>query len=392
MASLAQASLGQSATFQGLGLPQGASSSYAHGLSADGSTVTGLVVFPGGYRAYGWTQAGGMQVLDVLPGYLNAWGTAVSADGAIIVGLCNNVVPPPLNTSRAFRWTASGGTEDLGVLPGGSGSVAASISANGAVIAGAGGTLLGVRAIRWSAGGIQEIATPPGTSAQALAVSADGVVIGGFTNNTGFLWTESGGYEPIAVIFFRALNADGTAGAGIGSNQAVRWTRVGGVHGLGGTLGSAANGISANGAAVVGSSPVTIPFPPPPGSFSPHAYLWTPASGMLDLNEHLPALGTKLAGWKLTVADGVSADGLTLAGTAAVPNAAGFHHDEAWIAYLNPGCYADCNASGSLTVADFVCFQSKFVAGDPYADCNASGGLTVADFVCFQKAFVAGCP
>ncbi len=56
------------------------------------------------------------------------------------------------------------------------------------------------------------------------------------------------------------------------------------------------------------------------------------------------------------------------------------------------GCYADCNLSGSLTVADFTCYQSKFVAGDPYADCNQSGTLTIADFTCFQSAFVAGCP
>ena len=57
----------------------------------------------------------------------------------------------------------------------------------------------------------------------------------------------------------------------------------------------------------------------------------------------------------------------------------------------NP-CYADCNADGSLTVADFGCFQTKFVAADPYADCNADGSLTVADFGCFQTKFVAGCP
>ncbi len=55
-------------------------------------------------------------------------------------------------------------------------------------------------------------------------------------------------------------------------------------------------------------------------------------------------------------------------------------------------CYPDCNGSGSLTVADFTCFQTRFVAGDPYADCNNSGTLTVADFTCFQTAFVAGCP
>ncbi len=55
-------------------------------------------------------------------------------------------------------------------------------------------------------------------------------------------------------------------------------------------------------------------------------------------------------------------------------------------------CYADCNGVGGLTIADFGCFQTKFVAGDPYADCNGVGGLTIADFGCFQTQFVGGCP
>jgi hypothetical protein len=70
----------------------------------------------------------------------------------------------------------------------------------------------------------------------------------------------------------------------------------------------------------------------------------------------------------------------------------------AWTAGLDnlsitfDGCYPDCNADQSLTVGDFGCFQTKFVAADPYADCNGVGGLTVADFGCFQTRFVAGCP
>ena len=58
----------------------------------------------------------------------------------------------------------------------------------------------------------------------------------------------------------------------------------------------------------------------------------------------------------------------------------------------NPPCYPDCNQDGALTVADFGCFQTRFVGGDPYADCNTDGLLTVADFGCFQTRFVAGCP
>ncbi len=56
-------------------------------------------------------------------------------------------------------------------------------------------------------------------------------------------------------------------------------------------------------------------------------------------------------------------------------------------------CYPDCNNSGTLTIADFICFQAEYVAGNiAYADCNNSGGLTIADFICFQAAYVAGCP
>ncbi len=74
----------------------------------------------------------------------------------------------------------------------------------------------------------------------------------------------------------------------------------------------------------------------------------------------------------------------TLAGGAATDNLARWGCDR--------GCYADCDGTGALSIADFVCFQARFVSGDPYADCNGVGGLTVADFVCFQTGFVAGCP
>ena len=85
------------------------------------------------------------------------------------------------------------------------------------------------------------------------------------------------------------------------------------------------------------------------------------------------AAGSQLApqgGWQLWDAGAGASQNATITGSA---------------------CYADCNNSGSLTVADFGCFQTRFVAGDPYADCNNSGNLTVADFGCFQTQFVAGC-
>lgn len=61
-------------------------------------------------------------------------------------------------------------------------------------------------------------------------------------------------------------------------------------------------------------------------------------------------------------------------------------------------CYANCDCSPSpstLNVGDFICFESKFAAGDSYANCDGSTFppvLNVNDFLCFQRSFANGCP
>ncbi|MEQ8845189.1 MAG: EF-hand domain-containing protein [Phycisphaerales bacterium] len=54
-------------------------------------------------------------------------------------------------------------------------------------------------------------------------------------------------------------------------------------------------------------------------------------------------------------------------------------------------CPADCDGDGSLTLFDFLCFQSAFASGDPAADCDGDGSLTLFDFLCFQSDFARGC-
>jgi trimeric autotransporter adhesin len=61
-------------------------------------------------------------------------------------------------------------------------------------------------------------------------------------------------------------------------------------------------------------------------------------------------------------------------------------------------CYANCDGSTAapiLTVLDFVCFQSRYVQGDPLANCDgstASPVLNVNDFLCFLNRYAQGCP
>jgi hypothetical protein len=65
-----------------------------------------------------------------------------------------------------------------------------------------------------------------------------------------------------------------------------------------------------------------------------------------------------------------------------------------WGCPLPPGgpCYADCNQDGTLDLADFGCFSTKFALQDPYTDCNEDGVRNLSDFGCFQTRFALGCP
>ncbi len=54
-------------------------------------------------------------------------------------------------------------------------------------------------------------------------------------------------------------------------------------------------------------------------------------------------------------------------------------------------CYPDCDGDGTLSIDDFICFQTFFALGDPYADCDGDGALSIDDFICFQTFFAIGC-
>jgi probable HAF family extracellular repeat protein len=112
-----------------------------------------------------------------------------------------------------------------------------------------------------------------------------------------------------------------------------------------------------------------------------HAFL-AQGGQMLDLNARIPPG----SGWVLSHAAGINNNGWIVGWGRFEGRTRGF------LLVPDGPCYPDCNADGQLTVADFGCFQTKFVQGDPYADCTQDGQHTVADFGCFQTRFVSGCP
>ena len=400
--------------FTGLGTLPGDDNSLALGVSADGTVVVGATGLGGNYHdAFRWTHATGMVSIGV--GGQFAFAHAVSGDGQVVVG----VGDPDGGGNSAFRWTQAGGMVRLSKLPGWTYADAYSVSFDGSVVSGYGYSPSGKRAVRWVnagvGGGVMESLGTLSTNCGALSfsqgyggVSADGTVISGdgsadvqFCSGHAFRWTSNGagggtmqdlGHLPgqfatDSLAF--GLSADGqvVVGSSQASNndQAFRWTAAGGMQDIGFALTagegwSEASAVNADGSVVVGWAAVP----------EIHAFMWTPALGSVDLNTYLPTVGINLSDWLLKYATGVSADGRTIVGYG---EHFGFQYNEAYIVTLPPAsCYPDCNADGSLTVADFGCFQTRFVAGDPYADCNGDGARTVADFGCFQTKFVAGCP
>jgi probable HAF family extracellular repeat protein len=341
----------RAASFQGLGdLPGGNFGggfySVATGVSGDGSVVVGRSNSASGFEAFRWTQTGGMVGLGDLPGgefYSGA--TGVSSDGSVVVG--NGI---SASGGEAFRWTQSGGMVGLGYLPGGGfQSLARGVSGDGSVIVGTGvrsGTPANeAQAVRWTSGGIVGLGDLLGgiVNSAAHGVSSDGsVVVGAGTSANGteaFRWTQTGGMVGLGDFpggeFYSAahgVSSDGSVvvGAGTSANgtEAFRWTQTGGMVGLGDLLGGAfysqAFGVSGDGSVVVGYSYNA--------ANNVEAFRWTPSGGMRSLQNILTTdFGLNLTGWQLGVAQGISADGLTIVGYGANPSG----QTEAWIARLD---------------------------------------------------------
>jgi probable HAF family extracellular repeat protein len=127
------------------------------------------------------------------------------------------------------------------------------------------------------------------------------------------------------------VSADGTVIVGTGGitsmgNEAFRWTSPDGMVGLGSLAGEAgdyaldscARDVSGDGSVIVGQA-------------RNQAFIWDQTSPMRGIKDVLQnQYGLDLTGWTLESADGISSDGLTIAGTGINPSG----NTEAWIATL----------------------------------------------------------
>lgn len=118
--------------------------------------------------------------LGDLPGGLHSSNAyAVSADGSTVVGAGTSV-----SGIEAFRWTLATGMVGLGDLPGGKfQSGARGVSADGSIIVGTGADETGDVPFRWEGGVMAGLPRPPGSTLSARALGANGqVIVGGIDN------------------------------------------------------------------------------------------------------------------------------------------------------------------------------------------------------------------
>jgi probable HAF family extracellular repeat protein len=276
-------------TMTPLGYLDGGVASEAWSTSADGSVTVGVSTSGTVWEAFR-SQGGTMSGLDTLGG-ANSWATGVSGDGSVVVGVSESTVCP----IEAFRWEG-GLMTPLGTLAGDLISEAVGVSADGSMIVGSSGTDQGnMRACRWEEGVIKDLGyLPDGFTSHALSVSASGSVIVGSVNyNTpdmeAFHWEEGG------MTYLGCLP---------------------------GGFASQALDVSFYGNIVVGESLF---------SSGSEAFIFIDSfPAMRSVYDVLTDLGLDLTGWTLESCSGISDDGLTLVGNGINPSG----QTEAWIATI----------------------------------------------------------
>jgi len=294
------------------------------------------------WRASIWDANG--QVTDLgTNAFTSSYATGISEDGSVVVGYNQGNFTP-----GAFRWTAAGGVDYIGALGGGS-SWAYGVSGDGNIVVGlAQRADLEIASYVWingATGGVasnpemyelQQLAVAP-MDFQVRGISTDGRYVLG--NELDAFWQgvrfdisdiENGNTSGMALgtlsgmnsglAFASAISADGGVIVGYsdvgGHDHAFRWVEgaTGGVAGNAqmydlGTLGgnySFAQGVSGNGLVVVGTSA--------DAAAEEQAFRWSEATGMVAVADWLRSAGIDVGANILRLASATSHDGSVVVG------------------------------------------------------------------------------
>jgi probable HAF family extracellular repeat protein len=257
-----------------------------------------LAAAPGRMQDLGTLAGGQASALGFISG-----ANGINSSGQV-VGWSSAILPDGSFTQRAFFRTTAGAMQDLGTL-GGSSAGATAINNNGQVVGWSSIILPGgtpQHAFLWTAaGGMQDLGAWGGDS-WAYGINSSGQVVGaaatvspgGTSVQHAFLWTAAGGLQDLGTLGGNNSSASGindrgqivgAADTAAGQAHAFLRTAADSMQDLG-TLGGSSSGACAinNNGKVVGWSYTDIPTGTP-GVTQQHAFLWTAAGGMQDLNK-----------------------------------------------------------------------------------------------------------
>jgi len=354
-------------TLVNLGTPPESNGVYSEprAISDNGAFVAGYAGAP--TRAFRWSLGQGFESIGLLPSppkALLGFGYGISGDGKFVVGRSGTS-----SVFRAFRWSESGGLQDLGTLEFNGSARAEGTNSDGSVVVGSASTPGGDRAFRWtSSTAMQSLGTLAGdTFSFGNAVNADGSVVAGwsgtsFTDRQAFRWTADGGMIGLGTLpggsssAATGISNDGNRIVGnsrVGGNErAFRWVFGFGMWDIGvlpGATSSEARAISGDGNAVGGTS-------------GNRAFIWTVDDGLRDLNEYLPTLGIDLTGWDLTITTAISDDGSVVTGWGQFEG-----QQRGWLVTglpvavgPSPTCPGDLNGDGVVDVQDLGILLNAF--------------------------------
>ena len=302
-------------------LPGGSHTSQTRSTSADGSVVSGLSSASNATLAFRWTRATGISALPQLPGTTNYQGGAVSPDGTFISGIHGI---PNQQAQLGFVWSNQTGMMSVGSLPGGRDITNISFVTNEGLAVGQSDfdfTSTGAplyRAIRWTPqGGLETLPLPEPTDLQfqsrALSVLDDGRIYG-VSNSGNWLYSESSGFEILPVgSYMRRINSSGDFLIGTMldfstqiPHRAKYWTPDTGEVSLapyGDDYASEALYMSDDGSTIIGRG--TLGW-----------QVWVDQDAPVLFDDFIASNGVDLGDWQISFIHGISADGLTIHGTA----------------------------------------------------------------------------
>jgi probable HAF family extracellular repeat protein len=311
------------------------------GLSTNGDVCTGIGSSPNGTEGYQWEAGVIVGVGDLPTGAFYSHAFDVSGDGSIIVGLSRTSV-----SDFPFRWEAGVMTNLSDDLAGGPApGHARRISDDGSTIVGFVSAPGGTQPFRWQGGTMELLGLSTGAvSGAAQAVSADGSVIVGYmyfsnTHREAFRW------------------------------QAGVFTLLGDMSG--GDVWSTANDVSGDGSVIIGCATTGL-------NHCREQFIWTAADGMRRVQDVLADYNLSMAGWFEVRIAGVSADGLSFAGSGEYPAPA---DAMAWLAHIGCALTGDTNNDGACSGADIPGFVRCLLAaqGCGCADVDGSGVVDEED-------------